>query len=415
MIRFRPNPSSSASDPPEYVPMSAPPSQIQWYLARDGQQFGPLSEAEIAKFIDLGHLQPTDLLWRDGFPDWRPAMVVFPQRKAAAPRPAQPQTAAVQPAARSGLNARLEAHNARPARQADAAGGDAGVEPRARRGGLKRAIVAVFWLAVIGAAGWYAYPYRGEIIERVKSLTSGSSGGAIVVADKQSLRIPPLKGFSGTPSAIDSQLQATALWRVLKRDFPDWYAERLKQAAALAADNKDEAAIGQEMARGLVALRRQNVNHALAASFPRLKSVASTFYENLVALRKQGGEACFEFISRGEASAAVVTMLQGSDHVAHLQAQLTAVFEAVADGRKTARVYPQPRKADYDALAADLAKLGWTPADMQLFSDERALARATPSKVCQLVHDWFAAQLAIKDQDMQLRLLVDSLKPVVAG
>ena len=52
---------------------------------------------------------------------------------------------------------------------------------------------------------------------------------------------------------------------------------------------------------------------------------------------------------------------------------------------------------------------------MQLFSDERALPRAAPEKVCQLVHDWFAAQLDIKDADMQLRLLVDSLKPVVAG
>ena len=70
---------------------------------------------------------------------------------------------------------------------------------------------------------------------------------------------------------------------------------------------------------------------------------------------------------------------------------------------------------DADALAGDLAKLGWTQADMQLFSDERALSRAPPEKVCQLVHDWFAAQLAIKDQDIQLRLLVDSLKPVVAG
>lgn len=227
--------------------------------------------------------------------------------------------------------------------------------------------------------------------------------------------MPPLKGFGGTPAAIDSRLQATALWRVLKRDFPDWYAERLKEAAALAAQNKDDAAIGQQMARGLVALRRQNVNYALAASFPRLKAVAATFYENLVALRKQSGGTCFEFISQGEASAAVVALLQGSEHVAHLQAQLTAVFEAVADGRKTARVYPQPRKADYDALAADLTKLGWTAADMQLFSDERALARASPEKVCQLVHDWFAAQLAIKDPDMQLRLLVDSLKPVVAG
>jgi hypothetical protein len=52
---------------------------------------------------------------------------------------------------------------------------------------------------------------------------------------------------------------------------------------------------------------------------------------------------------------------------------------------------------------------------MALFSDEKALARANPAKVCQLVHDWFAAQLGLKDADMQLRLLVDSLKPVVAG
>jgi hypothetical protein len=31
------------------------------------------------------------------------------------------------------------------------------------------------------------------------------------------------------------------------------------------------------------------------------------------------------------------------------------------------------------------------------------------------VKDWFAAQLAIEDANMQLHLLVDSLKPVVAG
>jgi hypothetical protein len=91
------------------------------------------------------------------------------------------------------------------------------------------------------------------------------------------------------------------------------------------------------------------------------------------------------------------------------------VFEAIADGRKTARVYPQPRKADYEALAGDLGKRGWSQADMQLFSDERALAHAAPEKVCQLRHDWCGAQLEIKDADMQLRLLVDSLKPVVAG
>jgi hypothetical protein len=402
--------------------MSAPPSQTQWYLARDGQQFGPLSEAELAKFIDLGHLQPTDLLWRDGFPDWRPALVVFPQRKPqAAPRPMQPprslNSTPEQAAARSGRQHR-RTHQRHDPRHEPAGAYGLPAEPEdapRRRGGLRRTLLAMFWLAALGAAGWYGYPYRAELMDFVKGLAASVPASSRITSDDKSLDVPPLKGFSGPPETLDAALQATALWRVIKRDYPEWYAERLKEAAALAAQNKDDAAIGQQMARGLVALRRQNVNYALAASFPKLKAVASTFFENLVALRKQSSEACFEFISQGEASATIVALLQGSAHVAHLQAHLTAVFEAAADGRKSARVYPQPRKTDYDALAADLTKLGWSPADMQLFSDERALARAAPDKVCQLVHDWFAAQLALKDADMQLRLLVDSLKPVVAG
>ena len=58
---------------------------------------------------------------------------------------------------------------------------------------------------------------------------------------------------------------------------------------------------------------------------------------------------------------------------------------------------------------------GRTQGDMQLFSNEQALTHAGAAKVCQMVHDWFAAQLAIRDPDTQLRLLVDSLKPGVAG
>src|SRR6478672_2086733 len=70
--------------------MPAPSSQHQWYLARDGQQYGPLSDPELAKFVELGHLQPNDLLWREGFADWRPALVVFPPRPARQATPAPP-------------------------------------------------------------------------------------------------------------------------------------------------------------------------------------------------------------------------------------------------------------------------------------------------------------------------------------
>ncbi|HEU4380385.1 MAG TPA: DUF4339 domain-containing protein [Hyphomicrobiaceae bacterium] len=64
--------------------MTSPAYRIEWYLARDGQQHGPLSEAELAKFIELGHLRPDDLLWRDGFADWRPAGQVFPENRSTA-------------------------------------------------------------------------------------------------------------------------------------------------------------------------------------------------------------------------------------------------------------------------------------------------------------------------------------------
>jgi hypothetical protein len=214
---------------------------------------------------------------------------------------------------------------------------------------------------------------------------------------------------------MDANLQATPLWRILKREFPDWYAERLKEIGALIAQNKDDANIAQQMGRALVQLRRQQTDNALSASIPNLKRIASTFYDNIAELRKDSTDTCFAFISQGEASPTIVSLLQGSRHAARLQAQMVSVFEAVADGRKMPQMYPKPRKTDYEVLAAALTALGWSQADMQLFSDERELARATPDKICQLVHDWFAAQLGLKDADVQLRLLVDSLRPVVAG
>ena len=42
-------------------------------------------------------------------------------------------------------------------------------------------------------------------------------------------------------------------------------------------------------------------------------------------------------------------------------------------------------------------------------------AQAAPEQVCKMVQDWFTAQLSIEDKDVQLRLLIESLKPVVAG
>ena len=169
------------------------------------------------------------------------------------------------------------------------------------------------------------------------------------------------------------------------------------------------------MMAAVVALRRKHAGDALSATSAKLRVVASAFAENLGRLRKTSVDACHGFISSGETSPGYLKMLDDPAHTGALQAQLTAVFDAVGEGRKVPRIYPQPKQADYNLLVALLEARGWSDADMQLFSDSRAFGKAEPEKVCRMVTDWFETQLEIKDADAQLRLLADALKPVVAG
>lgn len=50
---------------------------IQWYIARDGKQHGPLSEAEMKTFVALNYLRPIDLVWRPGMAEWTLATDIF--------------------------------------------------------------------------------------------------------------------------------------------------------------------------------------------------------------------------------------------------------------------------------------------------------------------------------------------------
>jgi hypothetical protein len=391
--------------------MSAPASPAQWYLARDGQQFGPISEAEMSKLVELGHLQPNDLLWRDGFPDWRPALVVFPPPgPTLSSKTLSSKLRAAHPAVDTSSMA-ADDNAATLAVPADH-GPVADAEVRPRRWG--RVVAFLLIAVVLAGAGGLAYPYRTQLAGFLKSWTATS--GAMAIADRKRLETPPLKGFgAGEPDVIDANLQASALWRVIKPQFPDWYTQRVNEVAQLARNKTDDAVIGQYLARKLVELRRQQVANGLSARLETLKTVATAYFDTLAKLRSHSAEACYGFINRGEAEPLIVGLLQGTEHTGHLQAQLTAVFEAIAEGRQLPRVHPHPTQAQYQMLANELAKRGWTEEDFKLLSSKQSMAQGAPDKVCQLVHDFFAAQLALPDADVQMRLLVDSLKPVFAG
>lgn len=452
--------------------MSDSEHPVEWYLAREGQQFGPLNDVELKKFIELGHMRPNDLLWRHGFPDWRPASTVFPPgRPAPSPtsNPAAPtrngspdgQRATVQekpdgertggslqtaakPAGRGTTAAQPATGSPRtkPApsspRRAEGRPAERASRPAAPRTHGRSYVTLVVFMALMVVAGTaFALHQSGRLaalmadfglsdvtqsgksqpgatsVSTTPRTTTGSTSpvGAPRVAADQSV----LKATGSSAQEVDTNFQKSPLWRLLKTEFPDWYADQIKETARLGSEQKDEKTIAKYLADAMVALRRKHVSDALSASPPRLRTVASTFLANLGRLAGHSIDACYSFISQGETNPAVVELMRSSEHAANLQGQVVAVFEAIAEGRKAPRAQSPPRREDYDALAAQLAHRGWSPVDLQLFSDARALSRATPQKVCQMVQDWFAAQLAVKDEDVQLRLLVEALKPVVAG
>jgi hypothetical protein len=49
------------------------------FIGIDGEQEGPLPEAEIRQRIAAGRLQAHHLCWQDGWPDWKPVREAFPE------------------------------------------------------------------------------------------------------------------------------------------------------------------------------------------------------------------------------------------------------------------------------------------------------------------------------------------------
>jgi hypothetical protein len=45
----------------------------EWYYTNNGTQKGPVSLEQLKQLAQTGVLLPTDLLWREGFAEWRPA------------------------------------------------------------------------------------------------------------------------------------------------------------------------------------------------------------------------------------------------------------------------------------------------------------------------------------------------------
>src|SRR3954453_13960155 len=46
---------------------------LQWFYASQGKQWGPIADPQLRQMIASRSLQPTDLVWTQGWPQWVPA------------------------------------------------------------------------------------------------------------------------------------------------------------------------------------------------------------------------------------------------------------------------------------------------------------------------------------------------------
>lgn len=470
--------------------MTGQANEIQWYIARDGKQHGPLTDVEMRTFVAHNYLRLADLIWRPGMPEWQSAPTVFPTafeahgeepKKAPARSQTSNASSSGQPAPyANSTSTHTDSHGNDYPEQA---------APRPERNLVKRLALASVAVTLIGGGAFALATYRGPIADMVSGPGTSAEQAPIVAApadphpnataeaqqpptdlasngvtmsapppsndvianaagptttasvsspspdaapapaaaapsapstptqvatiDPQPPAAAPSNGVDGSP--LDQRLQKVAVWSLIKKEYPDWYATQIGDANKLAAENKSDNEVAALLAQGLVNLRRQNAEKALAASSDRLQAIAQAFLDQLKSLRAQSVSACFGFISKGEMSPAVVQMMERPETATALNAQAGAIFQAISEGTKNPVKHDSAVKSDYDLLIKELSKLGWKEEDLQVFSNPKLLAKREPEQVCKMVQEWFVAHLAVPDKAVRERLLFETLKPVVSG
>jgi hypothetical protein len=298
-------------------------------------------------------------------------------------------------------------------------------EMQASSRGRKLALVATGLLAMTGIGAWLSSQYKDDVFSYMQTEDAAEEGGTATAnvmppaapsaAPATTATVQAVVANPHSPEDIDRKLQSRGMWVSVKQEFPDWYQARVAEVARLSAENKEPSEITRYLVGELVSLRRENAKYALAASTTRHKELAAAFLANLTQLAQESGDDCYEFISKGESSPTIVSRMDDPAKSAEIEAQVVAVVGAIAEGKKQPAEHAAPVKTDYDVLAGELGRLGWTQADMQLFANPKALAQAPRARVCSMLKDWFTAHLAIQDPSTQERLLFETLKPVISG
>jgi hypothetical protein len=198
----------------EEAVMTGQDSEVQWYIARDGKQHGPLTDVEMRTFVAHNYLRASDLIWRPGMPEWQPAPTVFPEALPEAAPKTVPNTPANQPAAsapaqtrasRPAPAAREAAPSARHLHSSDFDAGHERLPPRSRRKTLVFATAAMTALGGAFALAAYHQPLMDALLGGPETATAEVDPPVVSASDENS----PTQSAEAAPTSEGNTTGAT--------------------------------------------------------------------------------------------------------------------------------------------------------------------------------------------------------------
>lgn len=192
----------------EEAKMTAQASDIQWYIARDGKQHGPLTDIEMRTFVAHNYLRISDLIWRPGMPEWQTAPNVFPTAfEALGQEPKHALVPAAAPIPQPQATAYAQSSTPHDPRGIDYENDAA---PRPDRNLIKRLAIAGVAITLIGGGAFALTSYRGALMDMVSGSNTTSADNAPVVSAPSDPSSAATTASADKPPAADATQTASA-------------------------------------------------------------------------------------------------------------------------------------------------------------------------------------------------------------
>lgn len=211
-----------------------------------------------------------------------------------------------------------------------------------------RVVMAIAAALVLVAVGGFYFALRTSpqdaVVTAARPAPAKPDAANTAPANQQ-----PAKPQSATPASVEAEIARSdhaELQTLLKRAFPDEYAELIAAAVRKRNEGATDAEVGQETFGRFQGILRANLKFAVAASTTAIDRLAANEIRLFETLGVKGGDYCLAVLGKADSQGPLVP----PEEIRQLMRLATLRrFEAIVDGRS--------RMAPVDPLTPDEVKV----------------------------------------------------------